>query len=63
MPSVLIVLSELPRLAVCLECLVTATGSRVSGVLLELDLLGLKAHVGPGSCGRCQLFGPVFGMA
>ena len=63
MPSVLGVLNVLPRLAMCLECLVAATGSRSSAVLLELDQLGMKILGDLGGCGRCHLFGPVFGMA
>jgi hypothetical protein len=62
-PAVIAVLSELPLLALCMECLMAATGLRASAVVNELDLLRARIRVHAASCDQCHLAGPVFGMA
>ena len=63
MRTVIAVLTELPLLAMCMECLEVATTLRVSMVAIELDRLGTKVRVDPARCEQCHVFGPVFGMA
>ena len=62
MRTVIAVLSELPLVAMCMNCLVVTTSLRVSMVAIELDRLGAKVRVHPARCDQCNLFGPVFEM-
>ena len=51
------------RAALCLECLTTATGLRVSEIALELDRLATTVVVRKADCEHCHVTGPVFRMA
>ena len=63
MPNVIAVLSAVPLLALCMECLEAATSVRATAVVIQLDLLGAKVRVLAAICDQCHVCGPVFKMA
>ena len=63
MPSVAAILGALPILALCIACLVRATGLRAEIVDSELERLGLAIDAHVANCDHCDVSGPVFRRA
>jgi hypothetical protein len=60
MGTVAVILSALPRLSLCIGCLVRATGLRPEMVDAELERLGMAIFAHVAICDHCDVSGPVF---